>query len=388
MGRSLTYAEADERSRRFGAWLQNEAGLARGDRVAIMMPNLLQYPIAIIGRSRARAASSSTSIRSTRRASSSTSSRTRARRAIVIFENFGGDARAGDHAHEGRANVIVTGIGDLLGFPKSRDRELRDPARSRRWCRRTRCRARCASTTCSRQGASLTLDPVEVSGDDVAFLQYTGGTTGVSKGAVLTHRNMVANTLQVVAVMAGAAEFTNRRRHHGAAALSHLLADGELLVFMHVGAQQRADHQSARHSGLRQGAFEAQVHLHHRRQHAVQRAAQHAGLRQARLQLADRSRSAAAWPCSARSRNAGSGSPAGTSARAGASPRPRPSALHQPAAHERLQRLDRLPIPSTDISIRDDDGHALPAGAGRRDLRTRPAGDARLLEPARTRPRR
>ena len=79
MGCKLRYADVDEQSRRFGAWLQKEAGLGKGDRVALMMPNILQYPIAIVGAT-APAARSSTSTRSTPRASSSTSSSTRARR--------------------------------------------------------------------------------------------------------------------------------------------------------------------------------------------------------------------------------------------------------------------------------------------------------------------
>ena len=174
--------------------------------------------------------------------------------------------------------MVVTGIGDLLGFPKAaitnfviRKVTKMVPAYSLPGAVRF--------NDALAKGASLELDPVDVSGEDVAFLQYTGGTTGVSKGAVLTHRNMVANTLQVVAFMPELAEFKNPAVIT-ALPLYHIFAlTTNMLVFTRRRRQQRADHEPARHAGLRQGAREGEVHLHHRRQHAVQRAAQHAGLR-------------------------------------------------------------------------------------------------------------
>ena len=232
MGRKLRYADIDEQSRRFGAWLQKAAGLAKGDRVAIMMPNLLQYPIAIMGAHRAGCVVVNVNPLYTARELEHQLKDSGAT-VIVIFEN----AAATLAQVIGRTpvrKVIVTGIGDLLGFPKS--------AITNFVIRRVRRMVPAYSLPGSvrfrdvlAKGAGLALDPVEVSGEDVAFLQYTGGTTGVSKGAVLTHRNMVANTLQVVAYMPELAEFTNPAVIT-ALPLYHIFAlTTNMLVFTRVG---------------------------------------------------------------------------------------------------------------------------------------------------------
>jgi long-chain acyl-CoA synthetase len=206
MGRSLTYADVDELSRRFGAWLQKVAGLAAGDRVAIMMPNLLQYPIAIVGAHRAGCIVVNVNPLYTARELEHQLKDSGAT-VIVIFENAAATLEQ-VIARTTVRKVVVTGIGDLLGFPKAAItnfviRKVRKmvPAYSLPGAVRF--------NDALAKGASLELAPVDVSGEDVAFLQYTGGTTGVSKGAVLTHRNMVANTLQLVAFMPELAEFTN-----------------------------------------------------------------------------------------------------------------------------------------------------------------------------------
>ncbi|MDH4258699.1 MAG: AMP-binding protein [Gammaproteobacteria bacterium] len=198
MGRTLSYAELGEHSRRFAAWLQKQAGLSKGDRVALMMPNILQYPIAIIGALRVGCAVVNVNPLYTARElehqlndSGST--------VIVIFENACAVLEE-VIARTRVKRVIVTGIGDMLGFPKGpvtnfvirRVKKMVPP-----W----KLRGALRFNDIMKAGSSLTLDPVDISGEDVAFLQYTGGTTGVSKGAVLTHRNLVANTLQVVAFM-------------------------------------------------------------------------------------------------------------------------------------------------------------------------------------------
>ncbi|MGH8243800.1 MAG: AMP-binding protein [Steroidobacteraceae bacterium] len=232
MGRKLSYADLEDMSRRFGAWLQNEAGLGKGDRVAIMMPNLLQYPIAIMGAHRAGCTVVNVNPLYTARelehqlADSGAS-------VIVIFEN----AAATLAQVIGRTpvrRVVVTGIGDLLGFPKGaitnfviRRVKKMVPA----WSLPGATRFKDALA----RGASLALDPVEVGGEDVAFLQYTGGTTGVSKGAVLTHRNMVANTLQVVSFVPELTEVTNPAVIT-ALPLYHIFAlTTNMLVFTKVG---------------------------------------------------------------------------------------------------------------------------------------------------------
>jgi long-chain acyl-CoA synthetase len=232
MGVRLSYAELDEQSRRFGAWLQKEAGIRKGDRVAIMMPNLLQYPVAIVGVHRAGAVVVNVNPLYTARElehqladSGST--------VIVIFENAAATL-ASVIARTPVKRVVVTGIGDRLGFPKGpitnfvirRVKKMVPPWSLPGAVRFNDVLAR---------GAGLKLDPVEVGGEDVAFLQYTGGTTGVSKGAVLTHRNMVANTLQVVAYMPELTQFENPAVIT-ALPLYHIFAlTTNMLVFTHVG---------------------------------------------------------------------------------------------------------------------------------------------------------
>ncbi|HXV40322.1 MAG TPA: AMP-binding protein [Steroidobacteraceae bacterium] len=198
MGRTLRYAEVDELSRRFGAWLQHEAGMKKGDRIALMMPNILQYPIAIIGALRAGLTIVNVNPLYTARELEHQLNDSGAT-AIVIFENAAATLQQ-VLAKTPVKRVIVTGIGDLLGFPKG--------ALTNFVIRRVRKMVPAYSLPGSvkfgavlSRGASLALDPVDVGGEDIAFLQYTGGTTGVSKGAVLTHRNLVANTVQVVAFM-------------------------------------------------------------------------------------------------------------------------------------------------------------------------------------------
>jgi long-chain acyl-CoA synthetase len=234
MGRTLTYAQIDEQSRRFAAWLQKEAGLKKGDRVALMMPNILQYPIAIIGTLRAGMTVVNINPLYTARELEHQLNDSGAS-VIVIFENACATLQQ-VLARTPLRRVIVTGIGDQLGFPKGaitnfvirRVKKMVPPYALPGSLRFNAVLAR---------GASLKLDPVDVTGEDIAFLQYTGGTTGVSKGAVLTHRNMVANTLQVTAYMPEL-----ERIEHAvvitALPLYHIFAlTSNMLVFNRVGGE-------------------------------------------------------------------------------------------------------------------------------------------------------
>jgi long-chain acyl-CoA synthetase len=198
MGRTLSYAGIERASRQFGAWLQKEAGLGKGDRVALMMPNILQYPIAIIGALRAGMTVVNVNPLYTARELEHQLNDSGAT-VIVIFENAAATL-AQVLARTPVRKVIVTGIGDLLGFPKGAITNF-VIRRVKKMVPAWSIKGVLHFKDVMAAGARHALDPVDVGGEDIAFLQYTGGTTGVSKGAVLTHRNMVANTLQVTQYM-------------------------------------------------------------------------------------------------------------------------------------------------------------------------------------------
>ena len=192
MGKKLTYGQLDEMSAAFGAWLQSK-GLVHGDRVAVMMPNLLQYPIAVAGILRAGCVVVNVNPLYTPRELEHQLKDSGAK-AIVIVENFAHTLQQ-VLAKTPVQHVVLTSLGELLGFPKGAIvntvvRKVRKmvPAFSLP----TAIRFSSAITA----GRKLKLNKPDIGPGDVAFLQYTGGTTGVSKGATLTHRNIVANTLQ------------------------------------------------------------------------------------------------------------------------------------------------------------------------------------------------
>ena len=193
MGKSMTYAELDALSARFGAFLQSELGLPSGARVALMMPNVLQYPIAMFGALRAGYTIVNVNPLYTARELEHQLKDSGAE-AIVILENFAHTLEQ-VRAQVPIRHVIVTSLGELLGFPKGaivnfvvrRVRKLVPP-----WT----LDGHLSFGDALARGAAHALQPVEVGHEDAAFLQYTGGTTGVAKGAVLTHRNIVANLQQ------------------------------------------------------------------------------------------------------------------------------------------------------------------------------------------------
>ncbi|MCY4284369.1 MAG: AMP-binding protein [Thiotrichales bacterium] len=194
LGVRITFGELDRLAKDFTGYLAS-AGLGRGDRIALMMPNVLQYPVALVGALRAGLVVVNTNPLYTARELRHQLVDSGAR-AIVALENFG-------HVLEeciddtGIERVVVTSLGDMLSFPQNmlvnfvvrRVKKLVPPFRidgAMRWKD-----ALSAGRNAAAAGA------VELAGEDLAFLQYTGGTTGVAKGAMLTHRNMVANVLQV-----------------------------------------------------------------------------------------------------------------------------------------------------------------------------------------------
>jgi len=198
MGKTLSFSELDKLSRDFAAYLQARLGLGKGDRIAIMLPNLLQYPIALFGALRAGLTVVNVNPlytpRELRHQLSDSGTTT-----IVILENFAHvlEECLADTPIE---TVIVTRMGDLLSFPKSAivnlvvkyvkqlvpDFQIPNTLRL---------------TDVLSEGGGESLREVDLTQDDLAFLQYTGGTTGVAKGAMLTHGNMVANVEQATAWM-------------------------------------------------------------------------------------------------------------------------------------------------------------------------------------------
>jgi long-chain acyl-CoA synthetase len=195
-GRQLSYGQIDAMSRQFAGYLTGVLKLGKGDRIAIMMPNVLQYPIALFGALRAGLVVVNTNPMYTARELKHQLEDAGAR-AIVVLDNFAGTLQ---HvvAETQVQHVITTGIGDLLGFPKGPLinfvlKHVKKMVPAFDLPQAVRFRDALA------RGAAHPLQPVTLTHDDIAFLQYTGGTTGVAKGAMLTHGNMVANMLQAAA---------------------------------------------------------------------------------------------------------------------------------------------------------------------------------------------
>ncbi|NNM61519.1 MAG: AMP-binding protein [Steroidobacteraceae bacterium] len=193
MGTTLSYARLDALSRSFAAWLQHESGLAPGDRIALMMPNILQYPVALFGALRAGMVVVNTNPLYTARELEHQLGDSGAE-AIVVLENFA-HVLAQVLPKIPLQRVLVTGIGDLLGLPRGPivNFALRHV---RKQVPPWRIPAAIRFNTALEAGRKLTLDAVDIRPTDPAFLQYTGGTTGIAKGAILSHRNIVANLLQ------------------------------------------------------------------------------------------------------------------------------------------------------------------------------------------------
>lgn len=192
MGADLHYSDLDYLSRNFAASLQS-MGLEQGDRIALMMPNTLQYPVALFGALRAGLIVVNTNPMYTARELRHQLVDSGAK-AIVVVENFA-------HVLQGIRNevplehIITTAVGDLLNFPKSLMVNF-----VIKYVKKTipnwSLPGSVTFNSMLDRGKKLPLRPLNIGFEDIAFLQYTGGTTGVAKGAMLTHRNIVANLLQ------------------------------------------------------------------------------------------------------------------------------------------------------------------------------------------------
>jgi len=195
MGTTLTYRDLDEASMQFACYLQKTLGLMRGERVAIMLPNLLQYPVAMCGIFRAGLVVVNVNPLYTARELQHQLKDSGAK-CIVILENF---AHILEQVigHTDVRQVVTTGVGDLLKQPKGSFVNF-----MLRHVKRAVPKFSLPGSVNFREalsaGAEAEIVPVELGLADIAFLQYTGGTTGVSKGAMLSHRNMVYNVFQTV----------------------------------------------------------------------------------------------------------------------------------------------------------------------------------------------
>jgi len=233
-GKSLTYGDVDKLSQQFASYLLNDLQLKKGDRVAIMMPNCLQYPIAIFGVLRAGLSVVNVNPLYTPRELKHQLQDSGAS-VLLVVDNFGKTVQEALSGGSSVKQVITTALGDLIGFPKGPivnfvlkyvkkmvpDYDIPGAVRFK------------DTLTLGRLHA---LPEVDIAPDDIAFLQYTGGTTGVSKGAMLTHRNMVAN-MQQASVWIGRDVKPDGELIVTALPLYHIFAlTANCLVFMKFGA--------------------------------------------------------------------------------------------------------------------------------------------------------
>ena len=233
MGKTITYDDLDHQTRALAGYFQGVLKLQKGERVAIMMPNVLQYPLVVFAILRAGLVAVNCNPLYTARELEHQLKDSDAK-AIVLVENFAATLEQ-VIAKTGIKHVVTTQMGDLLGFPKAllvnyivkHKKKLVPP-----WNLPGSVTLKAALSA----GKSAPFTPPVIVNTDLAFLQYTGGTTGVSKGAMLTHRNLVANMEQVSAWMAG-------QLHEGKEVvfqplpLYHIFALSTALVFMKVGCE-------------------------------------------------------------------------------------------------------------------------------------------------------
>jgi long-chain acyl-CoA synthetase len=198
MGASISFEELDHKVGQFASFLQNELKLKKGDRIALQMPNLLQFPVALFGALRAGLIIVNTNPLYTP-SEMRHQFKDSGAKAIVILANFAAHLQEIIKDTEIQS-VVITEIGDLLPFPKSllvnsvvKYVKKMVPAYS--------LPQAYSFKRALEIGSERPYTEVPLKQDEIAFLQYTGGTTGVSKGAVLTHKNIIANMLQIMGWM-------------------------------------------------------------------------------------------------------------------------------------------------------------------------------------------
>lgn len=234
MGKSYTYQEIDTLSTQLASFFQNELKLPKGERVAIMMPNVLQYPISVFGILRAGLVVVNVNPMYTMRELQGQLKNSGAT-TIIVLENFAHTVES-VLAKTDVKNVIVASVGDLLGFFKGnfinfalRTVKKKVPA--------FHIEGSVTFNQALKLGKQKKFEPIPLTHDDLAFLQYTGGTTGVAKGAMLTHGNIVSNMMQV-------SEWIKSSMHPGdevivtALPLYHIFSlTANLMTFIDLGAE-------------------------------------------------------------------------------------------------------------------------------------------------------
>ncbi len=234
MGTTLTYSDIDRLTEQLAAYLQNLPNMRKGDRIAIMMPNVLQNPIAIFAALRGGFTVVNTNPLYTPRELKHQLSDS-GTKAIIVMENFC-QTLAEVIDETPIQHVVTTQLGDLLKFPKSLIVNLvvkyikkMVPAFS--------LPRKVSFKSALSKGSSLQFTPIPRTHQDIAFLQYTGGTTGVAKGAMLTHRNMIANMQQASAWLKDVVE-EGKEVIVTALPLYHIFSlTANCLTFMKVGAE-------------------------------------------------------------------------------------------------------------------------------------------------------
>lgn len=234
MGVSMTYAELDQHSRDFAAYLQNTLNLNKGDRVALMMPNLLQYPVALFGVLRAGMVVVNVNPQYTV-PELEHQLRDSGAVAIVVLENFAHTLQEVLDRNKAMVlTVITTEVGDM--FPVVKELVTNVVVKFvKKMVPEWKITGAIEFNAALRAGHSQMLGHVTLGHGDTAFLQYTGGTTGVAKGAILTHGNMVANLQQLGAWIANNLQ-DGKETLVCPLPLYHVFALNASLVFMKIGA--------------------------------------------------------------------------------------------------------------------------------------------------------
>jgi len=192
MDKTITYGELDTMSQQLGAWLQSR-GMKQGARVAVMMPNILQYPVAMAAVLRAGYVLVNVNPLYTPRELQHQLVDSGAE-AIIVLENFATTVEQVLPKTKVK-HIVVANMGDLMGFVKGTIVNL-VVRKVKKMVPEFSLPTAIPFNKALAEGTRMTLKPVKLGHDDIAFLQYTGGTTGLSKGAVLLHRNVIANVLQ------------------------------------------------------------------------------------------------------------------------------------------------------------------------------------------------